>query len=120
MPRSAALIGNSIFPQAVFAIVREYGLQLGFRIQPHDMRRTCAKLCRGGGGELEEIQLLPGHASIQTTERYLGVRQNLVNAPNDRMGVSWRSSWTFIFAGGLPSDNEVRLKTDNVAEHSTD
>src|SRR4051812_38124681 len=51
VPRSAALVGRSISPQAVFAIVREYGLQLGFRIQPHDLRRSCAKLCRAGGGE---------------------------------------------------------------------
>jgi integrase len=35
------------------------------------------------GGELEQIQLLLGHASVQTTERYLGTKQNLVHAPND-------------------------------------
>jgi len=35
------------------------------------------------GGELEQIQLLLGHASVQTTERYLGTKQDLVNAPND-------------------------------------
>jgi hypothetical protein len=27
--------------------------------------------------------LLLGHASVQTTERYLGTNQNLVRAPND-------------------------------------
>jgi integrase len=50
---------------------------------PHDCRRTCAKLCRAAGGELEQIQLLLGHASVQTTERYLGTKQDLVHAPND-------------------------------------
>jgi integrase len=52
-------------------------------IAPHDPRRTCAKRCRAAGGELEQIQLLLGHDSIQTTERYLGTKQDLVNAPND-------------------------------------
>jgi integrase len=35
------------------------------------------------GGELEQIQMLLGHASVQTTERYLGTKQDLVHAPND-------------------------------------
>src|SRR6202049_3304261 len=39
--------------------------------------------CRAAGGELEQIQLLLGHASVQTTERYLGTKQDLVHAPND-------------------------------------
>jgi integrase len=53
------------------------------RIALHDCRRTCAKLCQAAGGELEQIQMLLGHASVQTTERYLGTRQDLVHAPND-------------------------------------
>jgi integrase len=52
-------------------------------IAPHDLRRTTAKLCRAAGGELEQIQLLLRHSSIQTTERYLGTRQDLPHAPND-------------------------------------
>jgi hypothetical protein len=43
-------------------------------------RRTCAKLCHDSGGELEQIQFLLGHASVQTT----GCKQNLGNPVNDR------------------------------------
>jgi integrase len=68
--------------------VLEYARPLGFKnLAPHDLRRTCAKLCRASGGAIEQIQLLLGHASIQTTERYLGTRQDLINAVNDRMGI---------------------------------
>ena len=53
----------------------------------HDLRRTCAKLCRKSGGDLEQIQMLLGHASIQTTEKYLGMQQNLVEAVNDKLEI---------------------------------
>ena len=66
----------------------KYARQTGIldKLAP-DMRRTCAKLCRESGGDLEQIQFLLGHASIQTTERYLGSRQNLKEAVNDRLGL---------------------------------
>ena len=57
-------------------------------LAPHDLRRTCARLCHSCGGELEQIQFLLGHASVQTTERYIGCKQNLQDAVNDRLGIS--------------------------------
>jgi integrase len=70
--------------KVVWEMLQRYGESVGVPgIAPHDLRRTCAKLCRTAGAELEQIQLLLGHASVQTTERYLGTKQDLVHAPND-------------------------------------
>jgi integrase len=55
--------------------------------QDRHSRRTCARLCRLAGGELDQIQFLLGHVSIQTTERYLGCKQKLRCAVNDRIGI---------------------------------
>ena len=52
-------------------------------VAPHDLRRTYAKLAHKGGAKLDQIQLSLGHASLTTTERYLGVRQDLHDAPCD-------------------------------------
>jgi integrase len=57
------------------------------KLAPHDLRRTCARLCHLAGGELDQIQFLLGHVSIQTTERYLGCQQKLRVAVNDTLGI---------------------------------
>jgi site-specific recombinase XerD len=44
-------------------------------------------LCHLAGGELEQIQLLLDHVSVQTTERYLECNQKLRCAVNDRLGI---------------------------------
>jgi integrase len=72
---------------AVLGIVAEYGSLLSLQLSPHDLRRTCAKRCGISGGALEQIQFLLGHASGQTTERYLGGKQELQVAVNDKLGV---------------------------------
>jgi site-specific recombinase XerD len=82
--RGDRVSGEALNEKVVWQLLQGYAEEAGVPgIAPHDLRRTCAKLCRAAGGELEQIQLLLGHASVQTTERYLGTKQDLVNAPND-------------------------------------
>jgi integrase len=76
--RSGKLWGSGISENVVWYVVRRCCQRAGLEhIAPHDLRRTCAKLCHSNGGELEQIQFLLGHASVLTTERYLGCKQNL-------------------------------------------
>jgi site-specific recombinase XerD len=69
-------------------VVKLYAANTGLvGLAPHDLRRSCAKLCHSAGGELEQIQFLPGHVSMQTTERHLGCKQRIRGAVNDRIGI---------------------------------
>jgi site-specific recombinase XerD len=82
------VVGNGITPQAIRNIVNEYAEKLKNKgVAPHDLRRTFAKLAYKGGAALDQIQLSLGHESIQTTEDYLGVEQDLTDAPCDHLGL---------------------------------
>ena len=84
--------GDRMSEKVVWQMLVAYAIATGVPgIAPHDLRRTCAKLCRASGGELEQIQLLLGHASVQTTERYLGTKQDLAHAPNDSIKIKLAS-----------------------------
>ncbi len=82
--RKGGHIGESLSDWAVWSVVMESAREIGIeRFGAHDLRRTCAKLCRKAGGDLEQIKFLLGHSSIQTTERYLGSEQEIAVAVND-------------------------------------
>ena len=69
--RKGVVWGTSITEKVVWHVVKEYAERLGIsKLAPHDLRRSCARLCHESGGELEQIQFLLGHVSIQTTEKY--------------------------------------------------
>jgi integrase len=73
----------------VWYAVKRYAKRIGIdHLAPHDLRRTCARLCHEAGGELEQIRFLLGHASVQTTEQYIGCRQKLREAVNDQFRIS--------------------------------
>ena len=85
MARTGKVWGKGISQNVVRYVVKASCQRVGLEhIAPHDLRRTCAKLCHDSGGELEQIQFLLGHVSVQTTERYLGCKQNLGSPVNDR------------------------------------
>ena len=86
--RTGRVWGTGMTAKVLWEIVREAASRAGIeKLAPHDLRRTCARLCRLAGGELDQIQFLLGHVSIQTTERYLGCKQKLRCAVNDRIGI---------------------------------
>jgi site-specific recombinase XerD len=80
--------GDGITEKVVWHVVKTYSRQTGLsNVAPHDLRRSCAKFCYATGGELEQIQFLLGHVSVQTTEKYLGCKQRIHGAVNDRIGI---------------------------------
>ena len=96
-----------------FGILRQFpnfrqfssGLERVDHLAPHDLRRTCAKLCHVNGGELEQIQFLLGYVSVLTTQRYLGFKQNLeessahaLEARGRTVRVGWREEQTHAIA----------------------
>lgn len=87
--KGGGITGSGITTRGTLQMVQRFGRVIGVpQLAPHDLRRTFAKLAHKGRSCLEQIQLSLGHASITTTERYLGVRQDLTDAPCDHLGLT--------------------------------
>jgi integrase len=88
LSKSGKIVGDELGDWAIWSVVEQSSTQIGIEhFGAHDLRRTCAKLCRKSGGDLEQIKFLLGHSSIQTTERYLGSEQDIEIAVNDNLGL---------------------------------
>ena len=99
--RAGKVWGNGISQNVVWYVVKTCCEKVGLQhIAPHDLRRTCAKLCHTSGGEIEQIQFLLGHASVQTTERYLGCKQNLGHPVNDLFRLGDIDGATYVVLAG--------------------
>jgi integrase len=86
--RTGKVWGGGMTPKVIWDVVRQAAHAACIdKLAPHDLRRTCARLSYLAGGELDQIQFLLGHVSIQTTERYLGCTQRLRCAVNDSLGI---------------------------------
>ena len=65
--RADLVTGEGLGEKVVWQLIKPYAEAAGGLALP--------KLCRAGGGELEQIQLLLGHALVQTTGRTWFTRQ---------------------------------------------
>jgi integrase len=78
--KGSRLGGERMTDTGVYAVLKTY-----VDLAPHDLRRSFAAMARRSGCAIEQIQLSLGHSSIQTTERYLGTRQDLSDSSSDRI-----------------------------------
>lgn len=87
LTKNHGLTSKALTPQAIMLTVEQYAPA---GIEPHDLRRSFAKLAYAGGSPLDQVSLSLGHASLTTTERYLGLEQVLSNgsAPSDKIGLT--------------------------------
>lgn len=86
--KSGRVLDQPLSDWAVWNVVVHSAAAAGIdRLGPHDLRRSCARLCRKAGGKLEQIQFLLGHSELATTARYLGTTQEIRTAVNDRIHI---------------------------------
>jgi integrase len=86
--KAGKIWGTGMTPKVLWEVVRKAAKIADIdKLAPRDLRRTSARLCHFAGGELDQIQFLLGHVSIQTAERYLGCKQKLRHAVNDKLGI---------------------------------
>lgn len=68
---------------SVYNVIKSAGQLISIDLDPHDLRRTCAQLMHRSGADIAQIKEILGHASIRTTELYLGIDLDTDNPAND-------------------------------------
>lgn len=64
--------------KAIYKLVIKWCKRAGVPVvKPHDLRRTAAALSRRGGASIEQVQIMLGHKSPQTTSQYIGEQLKL-------------------------------------------
>lgn len=77
-------VGDGMTGQSILDIVDRYGRLLGKdKLRPHDLRRTYARIGYDAGVDIGQISLLLGHASIKTTQIYLGLEIDMHETISD-------------------------------------
>jgi integrase len=95
MSRSGKILAEEINHYTIQKVVKRYGKKCGFKIAPHDLRRTYAKLSYKNGAKLQQIQLNLGHQSLTTTQKYLGAELDYSDSPGDYIKISFGEQGVF-------------------------
>lgn len=76
--------GESLSAVAIFKVVRKRGRAIGKPgLAPHDLRRTFAQIGYEAGVPITQLSVLLGHASVETTMRYLNLDLDLEVTASD-------------------------------------
>jgi len=67
------------------------------KLAPHDLRRTCARLCHTAGGEPEQIQFLLGHVSANSEQPQRKIARAILST------VNYTTTETTVFSAFLNS-----------------
>lgn len=71
----------------VYRTVTWYAKRCGYKVAPHDLRRTFARLALAGGAPIDQISGALGHSNVAVTGRYIGSAIDYTNAPSDRINI---------------------------------
>jgi integrase len=83
------VIGEELGDWAIWSVVEQSAKEIGIEhFGAHDLRRTCAKLCRKTGGDLEQIKFLLGHSSQLFLQALAGHRNLLGENHPDTIAIA--------------------------------
>ena len=73
----------------LYNLVNDYGKLIDHpTLAPHDLRRTFARVRYDAGMPLDQIKVLLGHSSLETTKRYLGISIDLAMTSKAYINIS--------------------------------
>ena len=96
--------------KAVWHIVKESARIIGVaKLAPHDLRRTCARLCHASGVELEQIQFLLGTSRFKPPNGTLGASSEFDQQSMIALGSSRTLDVAEPVVEGLPTTRGIDL-----------
>lgn len=83
-PRSGRRGGQPLSRQRMFQLIQDAGNAVGVKVAPHHLRHTFATHLLDNDADLRAVQLMLGHASLNTTQVYTQVAGKRLQGVMDR------------------------------------